>query len=47
MARVSHQFDARVTGRSSVLSYSRAAIGDVLQIRARKAKPLMKSPSGD
>ena len=47
MALVSKQFDARVTGRSSLFSYSRAAISDEYRIVAQKAKPLKKSPSDD
>jgi hypothetical protein len=45
MALVSHQFDARVTGHSSLLSFSRAAIGDEYRILSQKTKLLKKSPS--
>ena len=47
MALVSQQFDARVTGRATLFSYSRAAIGEQYRIVAQKAKPLKKSPSGN
>mmetsp|Transcript_72447 Transcript_72447/g.145766 ORF Transcript_72447/g.145766 Transcript_72447/m.145766 type:complete len:467 (+) Transcript_72447:256-1656(+) len=47
MALVSQQFDARVTGRATLFSYSHAAIGMEYRIMSQKAKPLKKSPSDE
>ena len=44
MVFLSQQFDARMTGRATHFTYSRAAIGDEYRIIKHKAKPLKKSP---
>jgi hypothetical protein len=47
MAFLSKQFDARITGRVTLILYSRAAIGDQYRILTQKAKPQKKSPRGN
>ena len=45
MALVSQQYDARVTGRATLFSYSQATIGMEYRVMSQRAKPLKKSPS--
>ena len=47
MALLSQQYDARVSGRATLFSYSQAAIGMEYRIMSQRAKPLKKSPSDE